>query len=416
MTAKPAARQTERLRVAVVRGGLWDSTQAGPRTVKTLIEMGHEPIIFGWNVTGDLPAEDTWEGVPVYRYDRAVPPASSKLFLSWPLWFFWLLRQFFRHKPELIHAMNAESAFPAALYARLTGAKVVYDLRDAWGMCVTGRRFPIPQGFKLLERITAWLSDGILLSQGDIAHCARYFGRWTARNKPAVQVLNVPMTDRGPEIREASGVPMTINFSGRLSGLRGAFKLADIVEGRDDMRIDIYGKLSDDKIRERFEPMPNADFGGIVSYDQSLDRMAAADLISILYDPSLEVVAISSANKMFESMMLGKPYISTAGAYPAMIALEHNLGFPVPYGDDDALMQTLVDLAADPEKRAEYGRNGRAAYERYFTWARQRENMVLLYRCLLDQPLEQPPRPCAGWLRFLGSAAPVDTSVSSRGG
>ncbi len=409
MSSERSPDQPKRLRVAVVRGGLWDSTQAGPRTVKTLIELGHEPVIFGWNVNGDLPAEDAWDGVPVYRYGRRIPPASMKFFLCWPLWWLWLIRQFLKHKPDVVHAMNSDSAFPAGLLGLFTRLKVVYDLRDAWGMCVTNKPFPFPQLFKLFERVTAWLCSGLLLSQGDIGYCARYFGGFAARRKPAVQVLNVPMVDRGPEVQEASGVPMTINFSGRLSGLRGAFKLADIVDGRDDMRIDVYGKLSDDKIRERFEPMPNADFGGTVPYDESLDRMTAADVISILYDPSLEVVAISSANKMFESMMLGKPYISTAGAYPAMIALEHKLGFPVPYGDDEALRKTLIELAGDPAKRAEYGRNGRAAYERYFSWDRQRENMVLLYRHLLGEAPEEPPRVCAGWSRFLGSAAAVDT-------
>ncbi|MCG3178513.1 MAG: hypothetical protein BIFFINMI_00841 [Phycisphaerae bacterium] len=393
-----------RRRACVVRGGLWDSTPAGPRTVSTLRELGYEVTVLCWNVGGDLPAREQADGFDILRFQRPVPASSKKYFLYWPLWWIWLFRQYLRGHYDLIHAMNLDAFVPAVACKLFRRVKVVYDIRDAWGLCLTGQPFPVPQLFTLLDRMVAPFADGILLSQGCLDVCAEFFGRPAARRVPVIQVLNVPEHDCGPDYRPADGQPLKINFSGRLSLLRGAFLLADAVESRSDLCLDAFGKLSDPAIRRRYEAMTNVTFDGLVSHQESLKRMDQADLISLLYDPSLKVIYISSANKMFEAMMLGKPYLCTAGSYPARVAEQYGLGWGLPYGDRQALTELLDKLVTHPELRVEAGRRGRQAYEKHYRWEHQRANLVLLYRYLFgDESIK--PRPFQGWKRFVGSAS-----------
>lgn len=391
-------------KACVVRGGLWDSTQAGPRTVATLLDQGFEVTVLCWNVNGDLPQREQRDGFEIRRYQRRIPPASPKFFLCWPLWWIWLFGQYFKGRFDLIHAMNLEAVVPAIACKPFRKHKVVYDIRDAWGQCLTAKPWPFPQLFTLFDRLVAPFADGILLSQGCLDVCSAFFGRWAARKVPVIQVLNVPQHDRGPDYRPADSQPMKINYSGRLSGLRAAFKLADAVEGRDDVCIDVYGKLSDPDIKTRYEPLANATFDGLVSHEQSLERMDQADLISLFYDPALTVVYIASANKMFEAMMLGKPYLCTKGSYPHRVAEKHGLGWGVDYDDQRALVELIDDLAANPGKRVEAGRRGREAYEQNFRWEHQQANLIQLYRYLFgDESVTYQEK--EGWSKFIGVAS-----------
>jgi len=398
----------------VVRGALWDSTQAGPRTVNTLLDMGFDVTVLCWNINGDLPEHESNGEYEIHRYQRTIPAGSIKYFLCWPLWWIWLFRQYLAGSYAIIHAMNVDSVFPGILTKLFSKTKVVFDVRDAWGMCLTAKPWPFPQLFRIFEKINARFADAILLSQGAVDVCADYFGKSAARQTFAIQVLNVPEQDVPFEPREAGALPLKINFSGRLSGLRAAFKLADAVENNEKLEIDVYGKLSDPKIRERYLELSNATFDGRVSHQESLQRMDNADLISMVYNPSMDVVFIASANKMFEAMMLRKPYICTRGSYPARLAEEHQLGWSVDYNDQSELVALLNHLADNPAEVKLAGKNGRDAYEKHYTWAVQKKSLITLYQHLMgDQQHET--KLYQGWHQFLGAPShPNSTNASQK--
>ncbi|NLF33079.1 MAG: glycosyltransferase family 4 protein [Planctomycetes bacterium] len=390
--------------VAVVRGSAWDTTQAAPRVVSVLRELGFKVTVLCWDFTGQQPAREQADGLEILRYGRKVPKAGAKFFLSWPLWWRWLRGQFLRHRFDIVHVMNLDCAIPAVQTRRRAGHKIVYDIRDAWGLCLTGKPFPLPQVFSWLDRVFSHRVDGLLLSQGMLEFCAAYHGAKAARTVPVVQVLNVPQEDVGAGgFRPAgSSAELTLNYSGRISEYRGAYLLPEAVRGT-PWRLHVYGKNPNAAVREHLAAAPQTTVEGPVPLETSLKYLDQADLVSILYDPAMKVVFISSANKMFEAMMLGKPYLCTEGSFPACVARAFDLGWALPYGDVAALRSFLLDLAAHPEKLAQAGRNGRAAYEAHFQWDRQKRNLIDLYRYLTGDP-EVVPRPRQGWDRFIGEA------------
>jgi len=350
---------------------------------------------------GEGEARETHDGVPIERYLARVGKAGVKLLLLWPFWWAWLMWRFVTRRYEVVHVMNLECMIPAALAKPLAGHKVVYDIRDPWGLCMTNRPFPLPQVFTQLDRLFTPMVDGLLLSQGNIDVCARFFGWRTRQCVPTIQVLNAPQNDLGENRRDANGTPLVINYSGRISALRAAYVLAEAVRDRDDVRLHVYGKCTDPQILEMYETMDNVDVEGLVDHTKAIEYMNGDDVVSLLYDPALTAVFIASANKMFEAMMLSKPYICTAGSYPAQVAERFGLGWALPYGNIDMLRALLNKLADDPSLVVAAGRNGREAYEKHFRWTRQRENLVQLYDYLEGRPVE-PPRRYRAWHKLLG--------------
>lgn len=391
-------------RAAVIRGGQWDTTQAAPRTVRTLLDLGYSVTVLCWDMSGESPARESRGDFEIIRYRRRVGKAGVKYFSLWLLWWLWLMRKFIVGRYDLVHVMNLDAMIPAVMSRIVCKHKIVYDIRDAWGLCLTGQMFPIPQIFCMLDRFFTPFADGLLLSQGDVRFCAHFFGRRACQRVPVIQVLNVPQHDMGQNSRIPDATPLTINYSGRISALRAAYVLADGIKGRKDVRMHVYGKLNDPDVRKRLESMDNVEFEGPVEYDKAVDYMDRADLISLLYDPALKVVFISSANKMFEAMMLAKPYICTEGSYPADVAERFKLGWALPYGDISELRSLLDRLVKNPKLLVAAGQNGRAAYEKHFRWEQQRAKLIALYK-YLDGNGDVRPRKHLGWYRFIDASS-----------
>ena len=207
MTGTVPAKQS----AAVVRGGAWDSTQAVPRTIEVLQKLGYSVTVLCWDMLGERPAVESKDNFKIIRYQRRVGKAGVKYFCLWPLWWIWLIRQFIIGKYDIVHVMNLDTVIPAILSRPICGHKIVYDIRDPWGLCLTGQPFPIPQIFSALDRIFTPFVDGLLLSQGDVHACALYFGRRACQRVPVVQVLNVPQRDLGKNYRVPEGNPVRIN-------------------------------------------------------------------------------------------------------------------------------------------------------------------------------------------------------------
>ena len=121
-------------RVAVVRGAQWDTTQAAPRTVSTLLEMGYSVTVLCWDMKGESPATESRGDFEIIRYRRRVGRAGVKYFSLWPLWWIWLIRQFIVGKYDIVHVMNLDTVIPAILSRPICGHKIVYDIRDPWGL------------------------------------------------------------------------------------------------------------------------------------------------------------------------------------------------------------------------------------------------------------------------------------------
>ncbi len=324
------------------------------------------------------------------------------------MWWAWLVCQLIRGRFDLVHAMDIDTLIPAALGRIVLDYKLIYDCRDGLGLVLANIHFPVPQTFTALERVFAPMADGLMFPHGDVRVCAAYFGRRTTRRLPIAQILNVPMVEPPSTYRKPTAQPLRINVSGYLSPVRGAFILAEAFGDSPDVVLDIVGEMRYESIQERFAAFSNITLYGRVPYQQALELMDQADLIWLHYDNSLTNVATGSSNKMFESMMLGKPYLASDESWRAKVARRFELGWSLPYGDIEGLRRLVARLNADPSLLVAAGHRGRKCFEKFFTWPQQRARLLCLYRKVLEGGGEADERQFEGWARFIGE--PLDLS------
>lgn len=394
----------------ILRASTWDTTQAVPRTAACLTELGYEVTILAWDLYGSARRETQVGDWRVVWYTRSFPPRSKKYFLYWVLWWVWVMRQLLKRRYAVVHAMNLEGVVPCVLLRRLRGYKLVYDIRDAWGQAISNRRFPLPQVFRAMDRWAARGVDGLLLSQGLLEQMGRFFGRYVCRKIPVIQVLNVPQEDLAGTYLPPSLKGIRLNYSGHISYLRNAAAILDLARQRPDVQIDVAGPINDEGLRREFEQLPSCTLHGYVPFKQAMELMKQCNLVAVTYDVSTEVAIVSSANKMFEAMMMSRPYIGSAGCFPGIVAERVGAGWAVPYKDPQALISLVDRLRENPGLIEQAARQGRKAYCERFQWATQKANLQALYAYLLDGQA-QPLRQVAGWERILGTVFDMKTQI-----
>jgi glycosyltransferase involved in cell wall biosynthesis len=388
-------------RAAIIRSTRWDITQAVPRTAGILASQGFGVTILSWDPAPDQPAAEMRDGVEILRFKRNIPNGTICQFLFWLLWCFWVVKVTSLCRFNVVHVMNLEALIPAIVAKLITGHRIVYDIRDAWGMVTSQMPFPIPQIFTCMDRILSAHADGIVLSQGRLAHCAAYFGPSTSKRVPVVQVLNVPQEDMLRQYSPPAVTPLRLNFSGYISWVRNLSAVIEVCKENQHLQLDVVGEIKDQTIREALRDLDNVTIYGRVPYPHAMALIQKASLVCVMYDTNTIVAQVSSANKMFEAMMMGRPYVASRNGYPADIAERFNVGWSIDYGDQEALERLVDDLLSNPLQIAIAGASGRKVYEEHFQWAAQRKNMVELYAHLLrghgnSGYLE-------GWQLFLGS-------------
>jgi colanic acid biosynthesis glycosyl transferase WcaI len=131
------------------------------------------------------------------------------------------------------------------------------------------------------------------------------------------------------------------------------------------------------------------------------NALRAADCLLLHERPG--VLEMSVPGKLTTYFTAGKPVIAatheTSGAAALMRAA--GAGVVVPAGDAASLLDAIEEVAADPDRAAKYGANGRAYAAEYLTGKASLERQESWVRRLAQTPARRPPRrPLLAWIRW----------------
>lgn len=126
---------------------------------------------------------------------------------------------------------------------------------------------------------------------------------------------------------------------------------------------------------------------GIAERVLFLGEVAYGDLPSVYAAADLKVISSDYESFCFaalEAMATSLPVLTTdCGWVPRLV--QNGKGGPVvPVRDDRAMANAMVDLAGDPERRAEMGHINRAFVEAHHQWNRSAEKLLETYRRVLE--------------------------------
>lgn len=294
--------------------------------------------------------------------------SNARLALGIPLWVFRATVACLRRRPDLIHAIDLDSALPAAIASLFSGVPFIYDIRDNYDL-----RYRYPPACKwLVRKVDGWVrgrSAGIIVvDEGRLDEGLR-----SLRDK--VQILyNCPPDV--PILRSAEARPFTVYASGYLSSERGIGLLLDAADALPHIRVLLAGRFHDPSLERRALGHPRVDCRGWLPQRHALELCSEADAVFSFYDPSLEINRSAASNKWFDAMMAALPVITNSEVRRAAWVIQEDIGYVCPY-DKDSLVCLLRRVVDDPCASVK-GTNGRHLYETSYNWSAMEARLLTL--------------------------------------
>ncbi len=360
-----------------------------PRVEKAahaLAKAGYKVMLLGWDREGISASREEQDGILVQRlripagYGRGFGNLWNLICWQWGL-FRWLFRN--RKSYDIVHACDFDTLLPALWMKRLFGKKLVYDIFDFYA-----DRLPQRPAFlvKLVRRMDLRAirhADLVILASEGSAEQIR-----GARVRRRITITNSPEDVSEKiigEVGSASAHSFHVVYVGIFQRERGLFELINVLKRHPEWRLGIggFGEV-EGEILERIRGANNIEFLGRISYEQTLQVSAQADVLAATYDPAIPNHRYNTPNKMIEAMMLSKPILVAAGTYVEQLVRQYNNGIAVPYGNEAALEEALAKLAADPQLRRVLRENGRKAYLQHFTWRAMEARLLDAYEGLVS--------------------------------
>jgi glycosyltransferase involved in cell wall biosynthesis len=173
-------------------------------------------------------------------------------------------------------------------------------------------------------------------------------------------------------------------YSGNLVDGRYILETAEAVSRSDGTEMIIAGfgpKEFVDKVIAKASGYGNVSYiGKNSSLRESLALVSTADVVFSLNDPTIPNNKMMSSNKLFETMMLGKPVVVNRGTSMEEKVRTFHCGLVVEDGSLESLAGALRFLREKPSMARQMGENGRRAYEKFYDWKFMTERLAKLYQ------------------------------------
>jgi glycosyltransferase involved in cell wall biosynthesis len=228
-----------------------------------------------------------------------------------------------------------------------------------------------------LERLTSrWIDACVCMTEEIAAHC-RAEGLRARRLLTIYDGIDCAAfaPGRGPAVRREFGIPPdapVAGIVGHLQEWKGQHLVVEAVARArrrfPELRCLVVGGVHRRgveyaaRLRERIAAPDLA--GHVILTGAREDVAACLDAMDVVIHSS--VVAEPFGRVLIEAMALGRPLIAPREGGPLVIVVDGETGILVPPRDADALARALVDLLADPARRAAMGRAARARVDAVF--------------------------------------------------
>lgn len=337
-----------------------------PRVMKTafwLSEAGHNVRVIAWDREGTGSPIEMAKEVTVERCRfKGSHGAGIKNISGITSFNSYVLRRLFKLRPDIVHACDLDTLLPALIYKKIKGKKVVYDIFDFYSESRQVGR--LKRIINKLERWALTKCDRIIIVHEKRIEQLEPIAD-SVRKKIAV-IYNTP--EEKPIKTDEIKFPY-ICYVGVLHPDRGIEYIIKVINQIPEIRFQYagYGPL-EEELALLSSNVGNVRFSGRVDYDTALQLEGGAMAIIAFYDPRAGGNNLYAApNKLFEALMLGKPLITSEGTLLADIVKSADIGYVIPFGDENALRDTLIHIKDNPLEAGQKGQRARYLYETQYS-------------------------------------------------
>lgn len=292
-----------------------------------------------------------------------------------------------RARPAVAHFHDPE-LLPWALFLRLSGIKVIYDVHEDVPRQVS-RNPRLPGWVRTLmsptvsvaEWIGSRLINGIAAASPVIANRFPRKKTILVRNFPLLNELYapnpVPMDER----------PLEFTYVGYISEDRNIYRMIKAVSRipGGNARLRLAGEFTVQKVQLQAEEMPEwsyVKFEGWVSRD-GVARVLSDGRAGLVVLKPIPHEMVTLPIKLFEYMAAGMPVISSDFPVWREIVDGAGCGLLVDPTNIDALVGAMQWILENPQEAQAMGDRGRLAVLDRYNWEREAETLVCFYQSLL---------------------------------
>jgi glycosyltransferase involved in cell wall biosynthesis len=276
----------------------------------------------------------------------------------------------------------------AWLIARLRGATFLFEVRDLWpafavavGVLKNRTLIRLSEG---LERFLYQRADCLVVnSPGYIAHVRERGARRVELIPNGSDPAMFTPLDRGEAFRQRNALEgkfavLYAGAHGLSNDLGVVIEAARSLAGRHDIQIVLLGDGKEKKaLVAQAQGLTNVTFLPPVAKTGMAEALAAADACLAILKP-IQLYQTTYPNKVFDYMAAGRPLLLAIDGVIRKVVEEAGAGLFVPPGNPQALAQAILDLAGDPARAVQMGRNGRLAVEQHYDRRVTAEQMRIL--------------------------------------
>ncbi|MFA0847766.1 MAG: glycosyltransferase family 4 protein [Methanobacterium formicicum] len=310
------------------------------------------------------------------------PPGNIKSLFYFPLWWSFLIFELFKSKWDAVHAVNFDTYLFSLVVAKIKNKPIIYDIFDFYGdvlphflrkIVVTLDKYLLPYSNALI------LADDSRIEQiGGKIHSNIH----TINNSPMEHLFTYTNMDNTTN-------QFVIFVGGKIVEQRSLDLLISAVSQMEGVKLIIRGHCGEPIYKQRLlelgENMDNLEINlEGVPYQEIIRGTLGADLTIALYDPRIPNNRYASPNKLFEAMASKIPIIVNENTSMANIVKDENCGMIIPYGDENALKNSISLIKDNPTLKKRLGDNGRMAYEKKYRWSIMETRLVNIYSQLLS--------------------------------
>jgi glycogen(starch) synthase len=337
----------------------------------------HEFVVVTRQDSADLPAEDSYDGVPVYRLPFCTAMASGDLkqLLRLRQQVAGLKRNF---APDLIHIHNfGPSIFFHHETADARSAPMLFTVQ----LEISPYKKAGPD--TLLER-TLRAADWVnCVSSETLAQVRQRVPQTIPRSSVVLNALHVP-----PLLPRALPLePPRLLCLGRLQRQKGfdlaLSALAAIIDRFPSVRLIVAGDGPDRGSLER--QVADLHLTGVVDFI----GWVSPDKVPTLIDSAMMVIIPSRYEGLpligLEAALMARPIVASRVSGLSEIVLHEKTGFLVEPEDIAGLVEAIVFLLTHPRQAAQMGQAGRCRTQELFSWEQCVEDYNVLYGKLVSR-------------------------------
>lgn len=356
------------------------------KEAKTLVENGHQVTIISWDRRKEYNAEMVVDGIKIFHFHNSflmkILPNDA---LRNPIWW----RKSFRKglklykedfKFDAVHCHDLDTLWAGVKLKKKTGCKLVYDAHEIFGYMLKGNvsEFLVNYSFKMEKKLVKYIDCLVTVNEP----LRKYFEKIT--NAPITIVMNCDDIISEKYVISKNDV-FTVIYIGNLH--RGRFfpEIIDLLGNIKNIKFIIAGKKEHielyHEIEKRCGIYKNIEFLGQISAKEVITKTMECDTVICMLDPKGISSHISTANKLFNAMVCGRPIICTKDTYSGDMTEKLQCGLVIEY-NLDAIKKAVMKLRDDAELCKKLGENGlKAALEEY-NWEVQKDKLLKVYKGL----------------------------------